>query len=145
MGKAQFPSVFNWQTVSPVIGFLPAPGPGQDVAGNSKPLSGVIAGSFTGAETIYTNILGLQQMDGEGIEMTWTGTPTGTLTVMCSNSGINWYALTFNPVLAQPAGSPLGYLIQLEPISFRYVFLQYANASGSGTVTAYSQCKAYNR
>jgi hypothetical protein len=144
MGKAQFPSSFNWQTTSPTIGFLPAPGPNQDVAGNS-PKSGVLAGAFTGVQTLYTNILGIQQMDNEGIEMTWTGTPTGTLSVMCSNSGVNFYALTFNPVLTQPSGAALGYLIQMAPVSFRYVFLQYVNASGSGTITAYSQCKANNR
>lgn len=144
MGKSQFPSQFNWQTTSPVINFLPAPGPNQDVAGNS-PKSGVLAGSFTGVQTIYTNILGLQQVDNEGIEMTWTGTPTGTLSVMCSNSGVNFYALTFIPPLDQPAGSAIGYLIQLAPVAFRYVFLQYSNTGGTGTITAHSQCKANNR
>lgn len=144
MGKSQFPSSFFWQTIPPVTGFLPGPGPNQDVAGNS-PKIGTLAGTMSSTNTIYTNILGLQQTDGEGIEITWTGTPTGTLSVMCSNSGINFYALTFNPALAQPSGSAGGYLIQLAPITFRYIFLQYVNASGSGTITAYSQCKANNR
>lgn len=143
MGKAQFPSVFNWQTTSPVTGFLPGPGPNQSVAGNS-PLSGVLAGVMTGTSTIYTNILGLRQSDNQGIELTWTGTPTGIIQVMVSNSGINFYALTYNPILAQPAGSAGGYVIANIGIPFQYCFLQYANASGTGTITAYCQCKANN-
>lgn len=144
MGKAQFPSAFNWQTTSPVTGFLPGPGPNQDVAGNS-PKSGVLAGTMSGTNTIYTNILGIRQTDNEGIEITWTGTPTGTIQVMVSNSGINFYALTFVPALAQPAGSAGGYVIALTGIPFQYMYLQYANASGSGAVTAYAQCKANNQ
>ncbi len=143
MGKAQFPSTFNWQTTTPVTGFLPAPGPNQSVAGNS-PLSGTLAGVMTSTNTIYTNILGLRQTDNQGIELTWTGTPTGTIQVMVSNSGINFYALTFNPLLAQPAGSASGYVIALTGIPFQYLFLQYTNASGTGTIVAYSQCKANN-
>lgn len=143
IGKAQFPSQFTWQTTSPVTGFLPGPGPNQDVAGNS-PKTVVKAGVMTGTTTIYSNILGIRQTDNQGIELTWTGTPTGTFSIMVSNSGINFYALTFNPVLAQPAGSAGGYVISLTAIPFQYMFIQYVNASGSGTVTAYSQAKANN-
>lgn len=144
MGKSQFPSTFNWQTTSPVTGFLPTPGPGQDFAGNSKPLSGVVAGVMTGTTTIYTNILGIRQTDNQGIEITFSGTPTGTLQVMVSNSGINFYALTFSPPLGQPAGAPGGYVISMTALPFQYMFLQYTNVSGTGTITAYSQCKANN-
>lgn len=143
MGKAQFPSVFNWQTTNPSIGFLPGPGPRQDVAGNS-PKSGVLAGVMTGTSTIYTNILGLRQTDSQGLEITYTGTPTGTIQVMVSNSGVNFYALTFNPTLTQPSGSAGGYVIALQQIPFQFMFVQYTNASGSGTITCYSQCKAFN-
>lgn len=145
MGKAQFPNIFNWQTVSPVTGFLPSPGSGSDSAGNSKPLSGVINGIMTGTSTIYTNIIGLRQMDNVGIELNWTGTPTGTFQVMVSNSGINFYPLTFNPALSQPVGSAGGYVIQLGPIAFQYYFIQYTNSSGSGTCSAYGQYKANNQ
>lgn len=143
MGKAQFPSIFNWQTTSPITGFLPGPGPNQDVAGNS-PRSGVVAGSMTGTATIYTNIIGLRQSDNQGIELTWTGTPTGTIQVMVSNSGINFYALTYNPPLTQPAGAAGGYVVANIGIPFQYCFIQYTNVSGSGTIKAYNQCKANN-
>jgi hypothetical protein len=146
MGKCQFPSTFNWQTTSPETGFLPGPGPNQSVAGNS-PLSGTVAGTMSSTNTIYTNILGLAQTDNQGIEINWTGTPTGTITVMASNSGIagNFYAITFNPVLAQPSGSAGGFLVSLTAFPFRYLYLTYTNASGTGAITAYSQCKSNNR
>ena len=145
MGKAQFPSTFNWQTTSPEIGFLPGPGPNQDGAGNS-PKSGTLAGTMSSTNTIYTNILGIRQTDNQGLEINWTGTPTGTISVMVSNSGIqgNFHALTFSPVLAQPAGSAGGYVIALRDLPFQFIYIKYINASGSGTITAYSQCKANN-
>ena len=145
MGKAQFPATLNWQTVSPVVGFLPGPGPGQDFAGNSKPLSGIISGVMVGTSTIYTNILGIRQTDNQGLEITWSGSPTGTISVMVSNSGINFYALTFNPVLAQPSGSARGYVISMTALPFQFMMLQYVNASGTGNISAYSQCKANNQ
>ncbi len=99
-----------------------------------------------GTNIIYTNILGLRQSDNQGIEINWTGTPTGTLQVMVSNSGIqgNFHALTYSPALAQPVGSAGGYVIANIGIPFQYMYLKYTNISGSGTITAYSQCKANN-
>lgn len=83
-------------------------------------------------------------MDNQGLEVTWTGTPTGTFQVMVSNSGINFYALTFNPGLAQPSGSASGYAVNLNQLPFKYVMLQYTNASGSGSLTVYGQQKDLN-
>lgn len=144
MAKSQYPDTLNWQTTSPVTGFLPQPGPNSDAAGNSTK-SGVLAGTMSGTNTIYTNIFGISVMDNIGIELTWTGTPTGTFQVMVSNSGINFYPLTFSPSLTQPAGSAGGNAIALIGIPFRYAFVQYTNASGTGTVTEYNQSKANNR
>lgn len=145
MGKAQFPSTFNFQTTNPEIGFLPSPGPNQNAAGNS-PKSGVLAGVMASTNIIYSNILGIRQTDNQGLELNWTGTPTGTIQVMVSNSGIqgNFYALTFNPLLAQPSGAAGGYVISLTAIPFQYMYIVYTNTSGSGTITAYSQCKSNN-
>ncbi len=83
-------------------------------------------------------------MDNQGIEITWTGTPTGTIQIMVSNSGINFYALTFNPALAQPTAVAGGYVISMTAVPFQYMFVEYTNISGSGTITAYSQCKSNN-
>lgn len=143
MAKSQFPSTFNFQTTNPVTGFLPGPGPNQSTAGNS-PMSGILAGVMSSTNTVYSNILGIRQTDSQGLEVNWTGTPTGTISIMVSNSGINFYALTFVPVLAQPAGSAGGYVIALQQIPFQYMFIRYVNSSGAGALTVYSQCKAFN-
>lgn len=99
---------------------------------------------MSGTATIYTNILEIARMDNVGLELTWTGTPTGTIQVFCSNSGINFYSLTFNPALAQPAGSASGYLIDLNQVPFKFIYIQYTNASGSGIITCYGQNKDVN-
>jgi uncharacterized membrane protein len=94
--------------------------------------------------TIYTQIIDVSKMDNLGLEVTWTGTPTGTFTVNGSNSGINFYPLTFSPVLTQPAGGAGGYLIDLTQYPFKYILLEYVNSSGTGTITVYAQCKDLN-
>ncbi len=137
-GKNQFPFPFNWQSSSPVTGFLPQKSPT-----GSAP-SGTLSGTMATTATIYSQILDVSKIDNMGLEVTWTGTPTGTFSVMVSNSGINFYALTFNPVLAQPAGSASGYAVNLNQLPFRYIMLQYVNASGTGTLTVYGQNKDLN-
>lgn len=139
--KNQFPPVINWQSTTPVTGLLPVNT--NNYGGGTKP-SGTIAGTMSGTNTIYTNVLEVSRFDNHGLEVTWTGTPTGTITVLCSNSGINFYPLTFNPALTQPAGSAGGYLINLNQVPFKYLMLQYVNSTGSGTLSVYGQLKDVN-
>ncbi len=139
--KNQSVPVLRWQATNPATGFLPN-NPAQ-YGGGSNP-SGTAAGAMASTNTIYTNILEVSRMDNVGLEVTWTGTPTGTFQVMGSNSGVTFYALTFNPVLNQPAGSAGGYLIDLTQYPFKYLLLQYTNASGSGSITVFTQTKDLN-
>jgi hypothetical protein len=136
MSKNQLPVVFNWQLTSPITNFLPQPANRT----GSVP-SGVINGVMSGTNTIYSQIIDVSVMDNIGLEVTWTGTPTGTFSVYASNSGINFYALTFSPVLAQPSGSAGGYLVGLTQFQWKYILLEYVNASGSGILTCYGQIK----
>lgn len=122
----------NWNTTTPVP-FTP-----------NAVLSGVTAGVMTGTNTIYSNIQDISNTDNQGLEITWTGTPTGTISIMCSESGANFYALTFNPTITQPAGSAGGYLINLNQIPWRYLMIQYVNASGSGSLTTWLGSKDLN-
>lgn len=108
------------------------------------PLSGVTSGVMASTNTIYSNVMMVENIDNMGLEVTWTGTPTGTISVLCSNSGASFYSLTFSPVLGQPAGSAGGYLIDLNQLPFKYVAIQYTNASGSGTLKVYSETKDLN-
>lgn len=140
-GKNQFPIAFNWQSTNPATGFLPL---NNNTQGQGSAASGTLNGSMSGTNTIYSQILDVSRMDNQGLEVTWTGTPTGTFQVMVSNSGINFYALTFNPALGQPSGSAGGYAVDLNQLPFKYVMLQYTNSSGSGSLTVYGQQKDLN-
>jgi hypothetical protein len=137
-GKNQFPYELNWQSANPQTGFQPNPYPG-----GSKP-SGVTSGTMTGTATTYSNIIDISRMDNIGAEVFWSGTPTGTITVLCSVSGQNWSNLTFNPPLAQPSGSGAGYLIDLNQVPYKYIMFQYINSSGTGSLTVWLQFKDLN-
>lgn len=137
-GKNQFPTTFNWQSTSPLTGFLPS-----HPQGGSTP-SGTVSGTMASTNVIYSQILDVSKMDNQGLEVTWTGTAVGVFEVFVSNSGVSFYALTFNPVLAQPAGSAGGYAIDLNQLPFKYMMLKYTNSSGSGVLTVYGQQKDLN-
>jgi hypothetical protein len=141
-GKNQFPVEFNWQSTNPSpAGILP---PNNDTANKGSIPSGVLNGAMTGTSTIYSQILDISRMDNMGLEVAWTGTPAGVFQVMVSNSGINFFALTFNPVLAQPSGSAGGYAVDLNQLPFKYIMLQYTNATGTGVLNVYGQEKDLN-
>jgi hypothetical protein len=140
-GKNQYPLNFNWQSTSPVSGFLPTNSDTTNIG--SKP-SGVLAGSMSGTSTIYSQIVDISRMDNSGLEVTWTGNPTGNFQVMVSNSGVNFYALTFSPALTQPSGTPDGYAVNLNQVPFKYLMLQYTNISGTGSLTIFGQMKDLN-
>ena len=137
--KRQSPNQFLWQSVNPVPTLLP-------LRANQSiyPVTGTLTGAMASTNTIYSQILDISTIDNFGLEVTWTGTPTGTFQVMVSNSGINFYALTFNPALGQPGGSGGGYAVDLNNLPFKYIMLQYANASGTGVLSVYGQQKDVN-
>lgn len=90
--------------------------------------------SITGSNTYTGPITNVTNLDNIGAQVIWTGNPQGTLTVNGSNDGVNFFALTFNPALAQPAGSALSYGINLNQFPWPYLEFQYVNTSGSGTL-----------
>ena len=154
-GKNQYPVVLgpnaaigntgtpglSFQTTNPATGFLPL---NANTQSQGSVPSGNPNGVMTGTSTIYSQILDVSRMDSVGLEVSWSGTPTGTIQVMASNSGINFYALTFSPVLTQPAGAAGGYVIGLQLYPFKYVMLQYTNSSGTGVLNAWMQAKDLN-
>lgn len=137
-GKNQVPITFNWQTANPQTNFLP-----NNIASGSLP-SGSPSGAMASTNTIYTNIVEVAKMDNHGIEVAWTGTPVGTLTVLGSVSGANWFSLTFSPVLNQPAGSAGNYGLDLNQYPWKFIMFQYTNTSGTGSITLYNQLKDLN-
>lgn len=140
-GKNQSVVVFNWQSTNPQTGFLPL---NNNTVNKGSVPSGIVNGVMTGTSTIYSQIIDVSRMDNIGLEVAWSGTAVGTLSVLVSNSGINWPSLTFDPVLAQPAGVAGEYFVGITQGQFKWVMLQYTNASGVGSLTVYGQVKDLN-
>lgn len=135
----QFPVTFQWQVDNPATNFLPIH------ANQSGTIpSGVTVSAVSGTNVIYSQIIEKSRQQNINIEFTWTGTTTGTIEVLVSNSGKNFYALTFTPPLTQPAGAGGGYDINITQLSAKYIMLRYTNASGTGTIAAYAQFQDLN-
>lgn len=101
-------------------------------------------GIMTGTSTLISVAQTLVNFDNAGLEVTWTGTPTGTISVLGSVSAAfpsvavpTFYSLTFNPPLSQPIGAAGGYLIDLNQFPFPFLEVEYVNISGSGTLNVY--------
>ena len=87
-------------------------------------------------------------VDNVGLQVKWTGTAIGVITVECSNNHDpdthtegDWYSLTFDPALEQPAGTAGGYLINLNQVPFSWVRLSYDAGSGSGSMDCWFTSK----
>lgn len=127
--KTTFTSLLNWVSTDP------APYRANTLA------SGTLTGAMASTNVVYTQIIDVHTVDNVGLELTWTGTPTGTIEVLGSASGVAFYPLTFDPVLAQPAGSASGYLVNLNQFPWQYIMVRYTNASGTGILSAYLTSK----
>ncbi len=87
--------------------------------------------------TVYTSpVTTVSSQHNIGLDVRFTGTMIGTLTIQGSNDGITFQPLTFSPPLSQPVGSALSYLVDLNNFPWLYLQTQYTNASGSGTLTS---------
>lgn len=116
----------NWSSTLNANPFNPA---------QSVNLSGVNTGTMSGLNTIFSNVQTVTQQHNIGLEVTWTGTPAGVISVLVSESGNHFYDLTFSPALDQPAGAGGGYVIDLTQLAFKYYVVRYSNASGNGVLT----------
>ena len=76
-------------------------------------------------------------------QVSWTGTPTGVITVEVSNNYDrirdtgNWDTLTLETAISQPAGGASNVLIDLTWLPFQFVRLKYTRTAGSGTMQAH--------
>lgn len=104
----------------------------------------ISAGVMTGTTTITSATFLANNFDNIGLEVTWTGSAVGTISVLGSVSNTTFYPLTFNPVLTQPAGTAGGYLIDLNQIPFPYLKVQYVNTSSTGVLNVWLSSKDVN-
>ena len=96
-------------------------------------------GVMSSTNTIYGDILQIDQGMTVAFECVFTGTPTGTLTVEGSNTGSNWNTLDID--INSPVGSAGTTGIDILRTGFRYLRLKYTNISGSGVLQAYIYAK----
>jgi len=98
--------------------------------------AGSMAGNLTSA-AIDTTFL-----DDMGVHFIWTGSPTGTLAVNASNDNVNFFALTFNPAITQPAGSASNTGAAIITFPWKWIQVSYTASTGSGSLTALLTGKA---
>jgi hypothetical protein len=142
--KNQAPIVLNFQSADPRTGFLPL---NNKTANIGSIPSGVASGTMTGAAVLYSQILDVSRMDSLGLELDWTGTPTGTLALLASVSGASWAdvtALFTTPAITNPAGGASTTLGGYKQYEYKYFLMKYTNASGAGSLTGYLQVKDLN-
>ncbi len=100
--------------------------------------------ALSGTNTVTSPTFNCSNLDNLGLQIAFTGTMAGTLTVNCSVDNVHFLALTFSPVLTQPTGANLNYLIDLNQLPFPYLQVAYTNTSGTGTLTVYLSAKDLN-
>lgn len=142
-GKNQVPITLNWQSTNPATGFLPL---NANTANGGSTPSKVPAGTMAATDTIYSQIMDVSRFDNIGLELVWSGTPTGAFQIMASVSGQNFTPLTFCSDFAtdQPIGASGSLLVNLNNYPFRYFMVQYTNVSGAGSLTGSAQMKDLN-
>lgn len=105
----------------------------------------LIDGDMSG--NLTSDPISAQFQDNIGLQVEWTGSPSGTFVVEAS---INWderlqtgsfYELDFNPELGSAAGSADGYLINLNQLPFSYYRVSYTAISSSGVLNVYATSK----
>ena len=113
----------------------------RDTNDSAAPTSDGVAVSST--TTYYSKMFSGNDMAGYDLQVVWTGTPTGTLTLQVSDkphpdetTDTDWVTTT-ETAMTNPAGSGAQFRVYLVGSGARHR-LKYVNASGSGTLKAYA-------
>jgi hypothetical protein len=101
--------------------------PATDLTQGITPL--VVTGTNTYQSSPSTYV---GNIDNIGCQVTFSGTPTGTLSVLGSNDNVSFFALTFSPSLTQPSGAALSYGIDLNQFPWSYLAFSYVNSASTG-------------
>lgn len=83
----------------------------------------------------------LDQVMMFSIEATWTGTPTGNISLQASNDGVNYYQISGTSQAT--GGAAGGFLWNVSNAGYLYVQLYYAFTSGTGTLNATGTSKGF--
>lgn len=99
------------------------------------------------AASILSNPQRIQFQDNVGIELIWTGTPTGSFTVEISidydperHIAGNWVNLPLSPSIGA-VGTPDVAYIDLNQLSAPYIRVRFTRTAGTGTLDCYVAAK----
>lgn len=109
-----------------------------DLTGKEQPIV------VTGTNTYISLAENTKNTDNTGIQLIWTGTPTGTFTVSISPDGNLYDDIVPSPAIVQPAGSAGHWSVNINQTPMSWVRVTYVNASGSGTIDAIITAKDLN-
>jgi hypothetical protein len=93
----------------------------------------VVNGSMAG--NITSPIVDLSKTDGYGIYAVWTGSPSGTIELQGSLTGLPQDFVTI-PNSATPVSGPGNALWEVTTAFYAYVQVVYVASSGSGSLNA---------
>jgi len=106
----------------------------------APPTAGV---TVSGTNTYYSKTWGAADSDGHGLQVVWSGTPTGTLSMWCSDKpypsetdDTDWVQDT-SWVPTNPAGSAGKFRDDAGNMKAYRKRLKYVNASGTGLLEAF--------
>jgi hypothetical protein len=104
----------------------------------------ITAGVMTGTAVLTSVPTNIQNLDNIALQVSWTGTPTGVLQVLCSLDGVTYSPLVFSPALTQPAGSSGAFNVSINQCPFPLLEVQYTNTSGTGVLSVQIFAKDVN-
>lgn len=110
-----------------------------------RPYHVIVNGNMTG--TITSSAQEIIYQDDIGVQLDWTGTPTGTFDVQVSSNFVrdtngnilnpgNWISVPYLPIITASGAGDDG-VIDLKLLSAMYIRVVYNATGGSGTLNAY--------
>lgn len=87
---------------------------------------GDMSGNITGPAQDLSYIIGY------AVHAIWTGTPTGNVTLQCSNDGITWKDIS--STITATGGASGSVLLNITDAMYKKVRLTYTRTSGTGTL-----------
>lgn len=114
-----------------------------------NPVHIITAGDMSGS--ITSSAVEVKLQDNVGVQLHWTGTPTGTFAIQVSMDhrediegnivvAGHWVSLILNPTVSA-AGSADDAYVDLNQLSAMYIRIVYTASGGSGTLDAFINAK----
>ena len=107
------------------------------------------AGDMSG--NLTSKVVEVKNQDNVGIQLSWTGTPTGAFVFEISidhsedmlgnvRTPGSWVAITLSPAISA-AGSADSAYIDLNQLSAAYIRVRYTVSASTGVLTGFVACK----